>query len=274
MTEKQICDLDLKQIIDSGQSFRMEQTADDEYKLIAMGRMIRIRQNGQNFTFDCGEQEFEEIWAPYFDLDTDYGKIKDSVDEKDVYLRTAVKAGYGVRVLRQDIWEMIVTFLISQNNNITRIKKSVDLLCKSAGAKRTTGDGEEYFLFPTAGEIADLGMEGLSTLGLGYRDKYIDHMAQEVVSGRFDPDELKRMEYGDAHKKLTDQYGIGKKVADCICLFGLHHVDAFPIDTHVKKILEQHYQDGFPFERYKGYAGILQQYMFYYNLYTLKHRSK
>ena len=271
MVKKQICDLDLRQIIDSGQSFRIEQTSEEEFVLIAMGRRLKISQKGQEFTFDCTQQEFDEIWESYFDLDTDYAMIRDSVDEKDTYLRTAMEAGYGVRVLRQDIWEMIVTFLISQNNNITRIKKSVDLLCRTAGTEKIAEDGVKYRLFPTAEEIAGIGPEALATLGLGYRDKYIERMAAEVNSGRFNPEELKKMEYSEAHRKLTDQYGIGKKVADCICLFGLHHVDAFPIDTHVKKILEQHYPQGFPFERYKGYAGILQQYMFYYNLYTLKH---
>lgn len=271
MIKEQIKDLDLEQIIESGQSFRMDRTGEKDFSLVAMGKQIRITQEGDLFTFDCTQQEFQDIWVPYFDLETDYKKIKESVDENDRYLKAAVEAGYGVRVLRQDIWEMIITFLISQNNNITRIKKSVDLLCRTAGTMEISQSGEEYYLFPEPEQIHDLGIEGLSTLGLGYRDKYIERMAAEVVDHNFDLDELKQMNYKDAHKKLTDQYGIGKKVADCICLFGLHHVDAFPIDTHVKKILEQHYAGGFPFERYKGYAGILQQYMFYYNLYMLRH---
>ena len=270
MVEKKIEDLDLTQIIESGQSFRMEKE-DDRYTLIAMDRKITIYQDGTTFHFDCTEEEFDRIWSSYFDLDTDYHAIKESVEPCDIYLKTAVKEGYGVRILRQDFWEMIVTFLISQNNNITRIKKSVELLCQTTGKVKVDDEGKEYHCFPDAQHIVNAGMEVLSTLGLGYRDKYIYRTALEVVEGRLHLEDIQEMGYEDAHKKLTELYGIGKKVADCICLFGLHHVDAFPIDTHVKKILEQHYPNGFPFERYKGYAGILQQYMFYYNLKQLKH---
>lgn len=109
-------------------------------------------------------------------------------------------------------------------------------------------------------------MEVLSTLGLGYRDKYILGAAQAVLDGSLDLEMLRLADYETAHKELVKQYGIGKKVADCICLFGLYHIEAFPVDTHVKKILEAHYPGGFPHERYKGYAGILQQYMFYHDL--------
>ena len=109
-------------------------------------------------------------------------------------------------------------------------------------------------------------MEGLAGLGLGYRDKYIYKMACSVADGSFSLETLKKQDTATAHKTLTDQYGIGNKVAACIALFALHHVDAFPIDTHVKKILAEHYPDGFPYEKYKGYSGILQQYMFFYDL--------
>ena len=185
-----------------------------------------------------------------------------------------------MRILRQDLWEMIVTFLISQNNNIPRIRNSVDALCAKFGEKKT-GIGlvldpegcvkpveKTYDSFPEAGAVAAGGLEGLSGLGLGYRDKYIWTMAEKCSGpdGAKWLDDLRAADYHTAHGMLTAEFGIGRKVADCVCLFGLHHVEAFPVDTHVKQIVNAYYPGGFPLERYRGYAGILQQYMFYYKL--------
>ena len=188
------------------------------------------------------------------------------MDEEDAYLTEAVQKGWGIRILRQDLWEMIVTFLVSQNNNISRIRKSIELLCSTIGEEKHTGEGVRYHTFPEPEAIVNAGMEVLSGLGLGYRDKYIFRTAQSVLDGSLDLNMLRAADYETAHRELVRQYGIGKKVADCICLFGLYHIDAFPVDTHVKKILEAHYPQGFPYDRYKGCAGILQQYMFYHDL--------
>lgn len=248
--------MDLEQIARSGQCFRMNKTEDGSYAIKAFGTELRILQDGSEFTFSCSEEEFESIWHNYFDLSTDYNKIKQSIDADDSYLLAAAEYGSGVRILNQDLWEMIITFMISQNNNIPRIKKSIEVMCD------TLADGA----FPSAEQIASGGIEKLSEMGLGYRDKYIIKMAQNTVNGEFDVEGLRHMDYKNAHRTLMSQYGIGKKVADCVCLFGLHHVDAFPVDVHIKKILEEHYPQGFPYERYKGYLGIMQQYMFYYDL--------
>lgn len=266
MIQKNIKDLDLGQIAQSGQCFRMFQVEDHTYTITALDRHLQIRQEGEDFTFSCQEQELEEIWSPYLDLHTDYGKIKKSIASEDEYLRNAAAYGWGIRILRQDTWEMIITFLISQNNNIPRIKKGIQSLCQRVGQKKESENGTVYHTFPTPEEILWAGADVLSQLGLGYRDKYIYRMAQSVCDGHLDLEELKAMGYDSAHKKLMEQYGVGKKVADCICLYGLHHIEAFPVDTHIKKILEVHYPEGFPHERYQGYAGILQQYMFYYDL--------
>ena len=270
MIKKRLKDLDLGQIAASGQCFRMEDQGEGQYSLTAFDRYLEMTQQGEEFEFSCSEEEFNSIWKDYFDLDQDYGMIKASVDPADAYLVHAVEEGWGIRILKQDLWEIILTFLVSQNNNITRIRRSMNLLCETAGKKCKTEDGKIFYTFPTPEEVRSLGMEGLGKLGLGYRDKYVYAMAETVSEQRLDLERLKEMEYEAAHKELTAQYGIGKKVADCICLFGLHHIQAFPIDTHVKKICEAHYPEGFDFQRYEGYAGIMQQYMFYYDLHFAK----
>jgi N-glycosylase/DNA lyase len=278
-------DMDFEQIAGSGQCFRMESREDDNrvWRIAAAGKYVEAVKEEGCFLFSCGEKEFKETWAGYFDLHTDYGGYKKCVDSEDSYLKEAMEWGWGVRILHQDLWEMLVTFLISQNNNITRIKGSVKELCRQFGDKRKglglamSSDGSwkeaerEYDAFPGPERLSAAGLKGLSGLsglGLGYRDKYILSIAQ-VCSG---PEgrrwllDLKEADYESAHTMLMEQYGIGRKVADCVCLFGLYHVGAFPVDTHVKQILGLHYPQGFPLERYRGYAGILQQYMFYYKI--------
>lgn len=278
----QIKDMDFEQIARSGQCFRMEQSeeAHGVWRIAAAGEYVEAVKENDGFLFSCGEKEFKETWAGYFDLQTDYGGFKKRVDSEDSYLKEAMEWGWGVRILHQDLWEMLVTFLISQNNNITRITGSVKELCKRFGEKRKglgltmSSDGgwaeteRTYDAFPEPESLFTAGLKGLSGLGLGYRDKYILSIAK-ACSGPEGKEwllRLKEADYKGAHSLLMEQYGIGRKVADCICLFGLHHVGAFPVDTHVRQILEVHYPQGFPLERYQGYAGILQQYMFYYKV--------
>ncbi|PNV61133.1 8-oxoguanine DNA glycosylase [Clostridium sp. chh4-2] len=266
MYEVKIKDLDLNQIMSSGQCFRMRKSDDGIFSVPVSDKYVEIEQKGELFAFSCSREEFEAVWYPYLDLQTDYGKIKAGVDKKDEYLMRAVEYGSGIRILRQDLWEMIITFLISQNNNVSRIRNSIEVLCGRLGKRCISDGGAEYYAFPEPEAVLEAGMEGLSTMGLGYRDKYILKMAQTVSEGTLDLAALRTAGYEEAHQTLTAQFGIGKKVADCICLFGLHHVDAFPVDTHIKKILDRSYPDGFPYERYRGVLGIIQQYLFYYDL--------
>lgn len=262
----QIKSMDLKQIAESGQCFRMKKLGDQTYSVITLAHYTEITQNGQEFTFSCTEEEFHTVWYPYFDLATDYEAIKQQSDGEDSYLAAAIQNGFGIRILGQDLWEMIITFLISQNNNITRITRSIEALCQQLGTPFTSENGAVLHSFPEPEAIVSAGLSGLGSLGLGYRDKYIIKTAEHVVDGSFDLSALRNLTYEEAHKLLMNQYGIGKKVADCICLFGLHHIDAFPIDTHIQKILDNHYPDGFPCGRYAGFLGIIQQYLFYYDL--------
>ncbi|HIX15838.1 MAG TPA: 8-oxoguanine DNA glycosylase [Candidatus Hungatella pullicola] len=284
--------MDLEQIARSGQCFRMRRLekeggkdksleegnrtdggqmrgTEELWAVTAMDQYTEICQRGNEFTFSCGEKEFEEFWRGYFDFSRDYGHMKETIDPQDSYLKAAVKFGWGVRILSQDLWEMILTFLISQNNNIKRIAASVEALCHKYGPA-LTGQGFDgpvaYYGFPGPKDVYSGGLEGLQELGLGYRDKYIFAMAEwcSTEEGVQWLEDLSETDYHTAHSMLISRLGIGKKVADCICLFGLGHVEAFPVDTHIRQILDKWYPEGFPLKRYEGFAGIIQQYLFYY----------
>lgn len=266
MTERSIPDFDIGQIARSGQCFRFRQLAEQHYALVAGGRYVEIRQQGQNVCFNCPEDEFEDVWRPYFDLDADYGRYKNAVAKRDKYLQSAVAAGGGLRILRQELWETIVCFIISQQNNIGRITKCVENLCSLFGETCYNKSKQVYNAFPTAERLAACTADELAPIRLGYRAKYILAAARQVASGEVDLDAVRRMDYTHAKAELMRLTGVGVKVAECICLFALHHIDAFPIDTHIRQMLDAHYPKGFPLRRYKGFAGVMQQYAFYYEL--------
>lgn len=279
--------LNLDQIAKSGQTFRWKKIPnannDTAYLIPAFGKNIIISQCENEFEISCSEQEFEEIWKSYFDLDTDYAAVGEKIlSSNDEFLINAYNYGRGIRILRQDPWEMIVTFVISQNNNIPRITKSVEMLCEALSSDEAQSSSEKLSAmsasthgiitasdcmppFPKADPTPSNFFEN-TNLGLGYRVPYLEGIFEYT---KVNPDwinNLKKLNYEDAMSELLRHKGIGNKVANCICLFGLHHVDAFPIDTHIKQILAEHYPNGFDFKRYEGVAGIVQQYMFYYKL--------
>lgn len=256
----------ISQICESGQCFRIEKCGDDRYRLVAFGKYLEVAQDGDCITFDCTQEEFDTVWNKYFDLETDYAQIIAGIDEKDIYLLSAAEYGKGIRILNQDLWEMIVSFIISQQNNIKRIRKCIGLLCERYGEKKTSANGTKYFGFPTPGALAGASLEDLYACNLGYRSRYIHQTANSVCHGDIDLEKLRTLDYGAARRELLKLYGIGVKVADCICLFALHQTDAFPRDTHINKVMAARYPDGFPFDRYGKDSGILQQYIFYYDL--------
>lgn len=256
-----------RQICMSGQCFRMEMCSDDKYCLIAAGKYLEISQRGDEISFGCTQEEYDRIWSGYFDMETDYAGIIAGIDHADPYLMTAAGYGSGIRILRQDLWETIISFLISQQNNIKRIRKCIGLLCERYGEKKVSIKNDvAYFDFPTPGALAGASLEELYACGLGYRSKYICQTAKNVYHGEADLEGLRKMDYDTAKKELLKLYGVGVKVADCICLFALHHTEAFPRDTHINKVMAVRYPGGFPFERYGKNSGILQQYIFYYDL--------
>ena len=266
MIEREIPDFDLEQIARSGQCFRFRELGEKRYAVVAGGKYIEVCQEGRLVRFDCPEETFESVWRGYFDLDADYGRYKRAVAKRDQYLQRAVAAGGGLRILRQELWETIVCFIISQQNNIGRITKCVENLCSLFGEICYNGSGQVYNAFPTAERLAACTLEELAPIRLGYRAKYILSAARQVVSGEVDLEAVRHMDYAHARTELMRLSGVGRKVAECICLFALHHIDAFPVDTHIRQMLDAHYPKGFPLKRYKGFAGVMQQYAFYYEL--------
>lgn len=245
---------------------KISQTPGEKYALTALGHYLEIWQRENQLSFDCTPEEFEQVWKRYFDLEEDYGRIIASIDSKDEYLVKAAAYGSGIRILRQDLWETIISFIISQQNNIKRIRKCIHLLCRRYGEERTQGEGRSYYLFPAPEALAGASIEDLYACNLGYRSKYVRKTAQSIASGEFDLKAVKELGYEAAMTELLKLSGVGEKVASCICLFALHQTQAFPVDTHINKVLKQQYPGGFPFERYAGYAGTIQQYIFYYDL--------
>lgn len=257
----------LREICQSGQCFRMRETAEkNTYELIAGDKYLKASQEGSIVNFFCSDMEFICYWVPYFDIDVDYGKYIQTVNPRDSYLNAAVQCGSGIRILHQDLWEMIITFLISQQNNIARIRGCIERLCTRYGEKMES-ESTEYYSFPTPEQLSAATEADLRQLGMGYRARYIVETTRSILNGEVSLDRLYQIKYyRTARKELMKLSGVGEKVADCICLFALHHMDAFPIDTHIRQVLDEHYRRGFPNRRYRGMRGIMQQYIFYYEL--------
>lgn len=247
------CDLD--KIAESGQCFRWKKIREHAYEIPAFGKVLKVRQDYENghLYFDCTQEEYDTIWKDYFDFDTDYEQYeRDALAQSSTnqYLRDAIAASRGIRILKQDLWETIVSFIISQNNNIPRIKGCIERLCDRFGG------------FPEPQQILERGLEGLDGLGLGYRQEYIFRAAilYNGSSERF----WSSFTYQEAMRFLTSWHGVGPKVANCICLFGLAKKEAFPRDVWIKRIETNYFNGHFPEENYPGYAGVLQQYIFFY----------
>ena len=262
-------DFDLQKIADSGQCFRFNKCDDDTTFSVAAGnRHLLIRDTGNGrFDFDCSRQEYDIFWKSYFDLDICYRDIRDRIDkEKDPYLYCASEYGKGIRILRQDPWEMLISFIISQRKNIPAIKASIEKLCALTGGVIT--DNEccgRVFSFPTPDKLAALSMEDLSGCSLGYRDKYVHQAALDVASGAVDLESWNDLDDERLMEELLKLFGVGVKVANCEILFGYHRLDAFPKDVWINRVLENHYLDGFLFDAYAPYNGVMQQYLFFYS---------
>lgn len=256
----------IDQICRSGQCFRMKEIPGKRYSVIAGSRCLELEQNEKECIFYCEEAEFRDFWEDYFDLREDYGSYIERIAPKDTYLKEAADFGGGIRILRQDLWETIVSFLISQQNHISRIRRCIENICERYGEKKDNGYGESFYTFPEPAVLADLEENALMECNLGYRSKYVVRTARSIVCGEFDLEALKRLPYAEARTELLKLFGVGEKVADCICLFALHQLEAFPVDTHIRQVLQKHYEQGFPADRYSGFQGVLQQYLFYYQL--------
>ena len=245
-------------ILDCGQAFRWAES-EGIWRGVAMGKELRLKQeNDELIFFDTSKQEVENIWLDYFDLKRDYTAICKKLCE-DESLKNACECYAGIRVLKQDEWETLVSFIISANNNIPRIKGIIERLCETFGEKLPTGG----YTFPTAEVLSKLSVEDLAPLRAGFRSKYIIDAAQKVASGEVNLQELKAKSSDEIREGLMRIKGVGVKVAECTLLFGFGDVDAFPIDVWVRRLVGELYPNGLP-ECMKGVSGIAQQYLFHW----------
>ncbi len=243
--------------LDCGQAFRWRVENDNIWCGVVKNKYLKIKQNENNIIFyDTTEEEFNLIWKEYFDLERDYASILSSYDEKS--LNSACEAYNGIRILKQDEWEAICSFIISANNNIPRIKGIIERLCENFGER--VG---ERFSFPTPEKIAELEVSDLEIIRAGFRAKYILDAAKKISTKEVDIEEIKNMSFEDAKKELLKIKGVGEKVAQCALLYGFGRLEAFPQDVWVKRIVSELYPDGLP-ECIKGTEGIAQQYLFHW----------
>ena len=263
MTERILPDFDPDKIARSGQCFRMHRKGDGWF-LIAFDRYLSIQPAGKDrFQFSCDEEEFELIWRNYFDLDGRYDEIKDRIARDDVFLNRAYDYSRGMRILRQDPWEVTLSFILSQRKSIPAIQSTVEKLCERYGEERNF-EGMRYYTFPRPERLVSVTCEDLRTCSTGYRDQYVRSAAAYFATHTAAFDEMRTSGEDAARARLKEINGIGEKVSNCILLFGLGYRDAFPEDTWILRVVRSEYSGVFPKERYRGILGIIQQYMFFY----------
>lgn len=277
MVSRKIAFFDMHKIADSGQAFRIRDIDDTHTELTAFGRYLQVVRTGKDeFAFSCSEKEFSLIWEKYFDLDRDYVSIVNSIDPEDRYLNDAAAFSSGIRILKQDIFETTISYIISQRRSIPSITTSVERISALCGRKIAVPKLEkpfvkplkdEYYAFPSPSELASLSLEDITGTGVGYRAPYIAQAAAGFNDGRLDPDSLAALDDEALYKALTAMYGVGTKVANCVMLFAFARTSRFPIDVWIKRIVDRYYCGEFDCTKYPETAGIMQQFMFYYERY-------
>lgn len=266
-------DFDLEKIVFSGQCFRPAREEDGKtYRFICGNNILYIRKtntsstdisedNPESYDISCSIEEWNMFWQKYFDMDTCYSRIRKEIVPSDHYLTKAAQKGKGIRILRQDKFEMLISFIISQRKSIPAIRSSVEKLCLKYGKKIENSD---FFAFPTPLELSKATSDELKDCGLGYRVPYIMDAVKRVLDGRLDLDKIDALSDDDLFNALTEVYGVGTKVANCISLFAYHRIGRAPVDTWINKVITEEYAGESPFPLYPETAGVIQQYMFYY----------
>ena len=269
----------LKHIFECGQCFRWNKEDEETYIGVVKNAVIKVKKENNKiiFTGSSKDENFESLIRYYFDLDTNYSEYKEKLSKIDEFMKESIKFGEGIRILRQDLWETIISFIISANNNIPRIKKIIERLSTKYGNK-IEFEGKDYYSFPTVKELSKATVEDLRALGLGFRDKRIFNTTQMILNKEFDLEKLKKLDNTNLMKEeLLKLDGVGPKVADCILLFSLKRVDAFPIDVWVRRVMNDlyiHNEDEnkvnkkelqkLAEDKFLGLSGIAQQYLFYW----------
>ena len=253
-------DLDLAQTLDCGQSFRWVERSDGGFDGVAFKKSVTVRLDGTDLYIENADEADRELWHSYFDLGLDYGKIREEISAIHPVLADAARYAPGIRILRQEPFEALCTFIISQNNNIQRIKGIVQRLCELLGERLPDG----AFAFPEAEKLAALNPDDLAPLRAGFRNRYLIDAARKVADGDVDLEKCRACAYDEARNELMQITGVGVKVADCTLLFGLHRIEAFPLDVWMKRAMAKLFPGMTP-DDFGQYAGIAQQYIFHYS---------
>lgn len=268
----------LSDIFDCGQCFRWNKQEDESYIGVIKNAVIKVEQNKDTIIFTGeADENFKETINYYFDLETNYSYYKSKLSNIDEYLFESIKFGEGIRILRQDLWECIISFIISANNNIPRIKKIIERLSMTYGEK-ICFDGKEYFKFPTPEALSKATVQDLRNLGLGFRDKRIYNTTKMILEKQVDLEKIEKLENTNLmREELLKLDGVGPKVADCILLFALKRLDVFPIDVWVRRVMNDLYLHNeneekvnkkelqkLAEEKFGKLSGLAQQYLFYW----------
>jgi len=267
-------DFDVGQTLECGQCFHFKRIDKNEYGVVAFGKLLHVKQENKTVIFyDTTQEEYETIWEKYFDLDRDYSKIKKTLLKKDDKLGQAMETMWGVRILRQEFFEILISFIISQNKQISHIKQIVETISRKYGDYLGNIGEEEFFGFPSCERMLDITLEDLKECKTGFRAPYIMDAVSKVCDKTIDENLLREADMNVCLEKLQLIKGVGEKISNCVMLFGLEKREAFPIDVWIKRIMEFMYFEtevskdeiaAFAKERFGKYGGYAQQYLFYY----------
>lgn len=267
-------DFEPKHVFECGQCFRWLREDDGSYTGVVQGKVINVKKENDLIIFDnTNKEDFENIWFDYFDLGRNYGEIKKQLKVMDEYLEKATEFGKGIRILQQDGWEMLISFIISANNRIPMIQRAINNLSERYGKFIGEYRGKKYYAFPTPEELSTVSVEDIRACQTGFRDKYIKSVVDYVNENDEDVLSYRKLDTSECIKELVKFNGVGPKVADCIALFGMQKYDTFPVDVWVKRVMEEFYVEDnlslpkirkFALDKFGDLAGFAQQYLFYY----------
>lgn len=257
---KSVENFDLKETFECGQCFRWCKINDWNYIGVVKDKVLKIEKIGNDIILkNVKEEDFKNLWIDYFDLNLNYEEVKSELSKINLTLKDACNFASGIRILKQDPWETLCSFIISQNNNIPRIKGIIERICKKYGKHLF----DDFYSFPEAKVIAGLNLEDLAFLRCGFRDKYILDAARKVNSGEINLNLISSMPINEARLELMKIRGVGPKVAECVLLYGMHNLEAFPEDVWIKKAMENLFPE-YSSSDFGKYAGIAQQYIYHY----------
>lgn len=265
---------DIKKISESGQCFRINKIDNNLYSVISFGRYLEIKQENDNLYLSCSYEEYHEIWIKYFDIicAIENESYLEHMSRYDSFLKVSFEYGKGITILRQDMFEIIISLIISKEKSISSTKECIEKLCSKFGMciigdKLNPVDEFDYaivYTFPSATRLSRASIEELKECGLGYRAEYVKSAAEWWLKNMYL--EWESMSYHECLSSLVNIKGVGSKIANYICLFGLHQLEACAIDTHMKQIIKSIYNNVAPRWMSSNKSGLIQQYVFYYKI--------